>query len=202
MDLWYPLKDKTRAGTETTNRAGRAINEKGDFQHMEPKILVESNGKPVKDVDLLVLFPNTTWKQVFSDETGQACPNLYTTKLPMTVFAACHGFAAHVEKDWVPAESVLTIKLQELPDGGSRIFPFGSGYLPDFEGRLCPILDSGKRTYLYADNVAINDADTQPVPFEFGEDLHLVDSNGRALTVQVVDIVNRASLLQFCPLTC
>ena len=44
---------------------------------MEPKILVESNGKPVKDVDLLVLFPNTTWKQVFSDETGQACPNLY-----------------------------------------------------------------------------------------------------------------------------
>lgn len=27
---------------------------------MEPKILVESKGKPVRDVDLLVLFPNTT----------------------------------------------------------------------------------------------------------------------------------------------
>lgn len=164
---------------------------------MEPKILVESKGKPIRDVDLLVLFPNTTWKQVFSDERGQACPKLYTTKLPMTVFAAGHGFAACVKKDWVPADGVLKIEMQELPDGGSRIFPLSSGYLPDFEGRLCPILDTAKRTYLYADNIAINDADTQPVLFDFGEELHLVDSNGKALMVQVVDIVNKASLLQF-----
>ncbi len=164
---------------------------------MEPKILVESKGKPVRDVDLLVLFPNTTWKQVFSDETGQACPKLYTNKLPMTVFAACPGFKAYVEKDWVPAERVLTIELQELPDGGSRIFPLCTGCLPQFEGRLNPILDSGKRTYLYADNIAINDADTQPVSFKFGEDLHLVDSNGKALMVRIVDMINRAALLQF-----
>ena len=74
-------------------------------------------------VELLVLFPNKTWKRATTDENGHAQVDLHTTHLPMTVFASAPGFAAHLENDWVPAKGGLTLEMQSLPDGGSVIFP-------------------------------------------------------------------------------
>ena len=113
-----------------------------------------------------MLFPNKTWKRATTDENGEAQIELYTTHLPMTVYAAAPGFAAHLEHDWVPAHGGLKIKMQSLPDGGSVIFPRSNrATFRAYLGRLNPIRDTSDRTYLYASNIAINEGQQQPVTF-------------------------------------
>ncbi len=115
----------------------------------------------------------------------------------MTVFVAAHGFAARVKRDWMPINNPLDVTLNILPDGGTAIFENGTGHIYNLEGRLNPILDTQGRTYLYADNIAINGGLQQPVPFTFGEELELSDADGRTVTAQIVDIVGQASLVQW-----
>ena len=162
-------------------------------------ITVRSGGRPLPGADLLTLFPNKTWKRATTDEAGEAAVDLHTTHLPMTVFAAALGFAAHLEREWVPSSRALTIEVKELQDGGSVIFPEATGYLPGLKGRLNPIRDTHDRTYLYASNVAINEGEQQPVHFVPGEDLRLTDADGTAFLVRIVDIAGRSTLLEYRP---
>ena len=154
-------------------------------------------GVPVPGVELLALFPNKTWKHTTTDENGEAQVNLHSTHLPMTVFAAATGFAAHLEHDWVPAQGALAIEMQSLPEGGAVIFPEGTGDLPGLLGRLNPIRDTHDRTYLYASNITINEGKQQPVRFMPGEDLRLTDADGRELVVRIVAIIDRSALVEY-----
>ncbi len=87
----------------------------------------------------------------------------------MTIFAATKGFAACVEFNWTPEERGLSLALQPLPDGDCAIFATATGCLPGLEDRMNPILDANNRIDLYADNVSINEGQTQPMHFAFGE---------------------------------
>ena len=80
-------------------------------------ITAHQGNRPHPGVDILVLFPNHTWKRATTDKQGNAIFDLHSTHLPMTVFAASDGFAAHLERDWMPAERVLAIELDALPAG-------------------------------------------------------------------------------------
>ena len=160
-------------------------------------LLVHDNGNPLPDVELLVLFPNKTWKHATTSENGEAQIDLHTTHLPMTVYAAAPSFAAHLERDWVPEHGGLKIKMQSLPEGGSVIFPEATGNIPGLFGRLNPIRDTHDRTYLYASNIAINEGKQQPVTFIPGEDLRLIDANGRESMVCIVAIIGRSALLEY-----
>ena len=115
----------------------------------------------------------------------------------MTVFASAPGQAAHLERDWTPSERALAINLDALPEGGSVIFPEGTGNLPGLKGRLNPIRDTLDRTYLYASNVAIDAGKQQPVNFIPGEKLQLTDAEGTELCVRIVDIVGRSALVEY-----
>lgn len=130
---------------------------------------------------------------------GQPLPgaDLHTTHLPMRVFAAAPGCAAHLEREWVPSRRALTIELEALQEGGSVIFPEATGYLPGLRGRLNPIRDAHDRTYLYASNIAINEGEPQPVHFIPGEDLRLTDADGTTLLVRIVDIAGRSTLVDY-----
>ncbi len=156
-------------------------------------------GLPVPGIELLALFPNKTWKHATTDENGEAQVDLHSTHLPMTVFAAATGYAAHLEYDWVPAQGALAIEMQSLPNGGAVIFPEATGALPGLSGRLNPIRDSHDRTYLYASNIAINEGKQQPVYFIPGEDLRLTDADGRELVVRIVAISGRSALVEYRP---
>ena len=162
-------------------------------------ITVRSVGQPLPGADLLTLFPNKTWKRATTDENGEAAIDLHTTHLPMTVFAAAPGYAAHLEREWVPSQGALAIELEPLPEGGAVIFPEATGYLPGLTGRLNPILDTHARTYLYASNIAINQGEQQPVHFILGEELRLTDTDGNELLVRIVDIVGRSALVEYRP---
>lgn len=166
-------------------------------------ITVRSGGQPLPGADLLALFPNKTWKRATTDEAGEAPVDLHTTHLPMRVFAAAPGCAAHLEREWVPSRRALTIELEALQEGGSVIFPEATGYLPGLRGRLNPIRDAHDRTYLYASNIAINEGEPQPVHFIPGEDLRLTDAEGTTLLVRIVDIAGRSTLVDYrpCPQT-
>ena len=156
-------------------------------------------GLPVPGVELLTLFPNNTWKHATTDENGEAQIDLHSTHLPMTVFAAATGYAAHLERDWVPAQRALAIEMQSLPNGGAVIFPEATGDLPGLSGRLNPKRDNHDRIYLYASNIAINGGKQQPVHFIPGEDLRLTDPDGRELMVRIVAIIGRSALVEYRP---
>ena len=162
-------------------------------------IICRHRGRPVQGVELLVLFPNKTWKPATTDENGEAQVNLHSTHLPMTVFAAAPSYAAHLKHAWVPDHGPLTIELKNLPNGGTEIFPKGTGHLPGLSGRLNPIRDTLDRTYLHAPEIAVNKGQQQPVPFTPEEDLHLTDAEGRELIVRIVEIVGRSALVEYRP---
>lgn len=163
-----------------------------------PRISLSANGRPVEGADVLVLFPNSTWKRERSDQLGDASFQLHSIHLPMTVFVAADGFMAHLECDWTPAECELHIDLTPLRDGGAVIFPKATGNIPGLAGRLNPIRDRLDRTYLYADNIAINGGHQQhPVAFEFGEELHLMDAEGAERVVRVIEIRGRSALVEY-----
>lgn len=163
-----------------------------------PVVTVRCEGVPLEGATVLALFPNKTWKRAVTDAHGEAQLELHTTELPMTVFVASESCAAHVELGWVPAERVLAVELATAQRGGSVVFAESTGYLPNLAGRLNPIRDSHNRTYLYADNIAVNDGVQQPVHFAAGtEQLRLEDSNGYVLLVTVIAIEGRSSLLYY-----
>ncbi len=162
-------------------------------------ITVRTVGQPLPDADLLVLFPNKTWKRATTNEHGEAAVDLHTTHLPMTVFAAASGHAACLEREWRPSRGALALELEALPEGGAVIFPEATGQVPGLTGRLNPILDTHDRTYLYASNIAINEGRQQPVHFVLGEDLRLTDADGKKMLVRIIDIVGRSALVDYRP---
>ena len=162
-------------------------------------ITVRAGGQPLADAELLVLFPNRTWKQATTDTLGEAIVGLHTVDLPMTVFVAARGFAAHCEQDWMPAEGALAVELKPLLDGGAVIFPEAAGSLPGLKGSLNPKRDTLDRTYIYASNIAINQGEQQPVHFLPGEDLRLTDADGTEMIIRIVDIVGRSALVEYRP---
>ena len=152
---------------------------------------------PISNVDVLVLFPNGTWKRSTTDERGEAHIEMHARNLPLTVFAAAEGFAGQIERDWMPAERTLSLELKRLASGGAVIFPEATGDLPRLRGRLNPIRDVHDRTYLYTSNIAINDGQPQPVHFVLGEELHLTDADGNELLARIVDVVGRSALVEY-----
>ena len=162
-------------------------------------IAVRSNGRPLSGVDLLILFPNKTWKRATTDENGEAAVDLWTTALPMTVFAAAAGHAAHVERGWMPGRRGLAIALRGMAGGGAAIFPEATGCLPGLRGRLNPVRDALDRTYLYASNIAIEQGLPQPVPFVPGEELRLTDADGNELRARIVAVEGRSALVEYRP---
>jgi len=160
-------------------------------------ITVRSAGQPLAGVEILALFPNRTWQRAATDGAGEAAVELHSTHLPMAVYAAAPGYAAHVEREWTPSRGALALELPALPQGGAAIFPEAVGHLPGLRGRLNPKLDALERTYLYADNISINDGTQQPVHFAFGEDLRLTDAFGYELLVRIVDIAGRSALVEY-----
>ena len=156
-----------------------------------------SSGSLIEGVNLLLLFSNNTWKQAVTDKNGEARVYLHSTKMPMTIFVAAENYSAYLKKNWMPLEGTLTIELQKLSNGGSVIFQNSTGYIPRLKGRLNPILDNLNRTYLYADNIAINGGKQQPVYFKFEESLHLQDSNGIEKNIYINDIRGKSVLLEY-----
>ena len=162
-------------------------------------VTVRSEGEPLVGVDVLALFPNKTWQRAITDGAGEAEFDLYTTHLPMTVYAAAPEYAAGLAREWTPDQSGLLLELVLLAGGGAVIFSNATGHLPGLRGRLNPVRDTADLTYLYADKVAIDEGRQQPVSFRLGKPLRLTDAFGVEMSVTIVDIIGSSALVEYQP---
>ena len=152
-------------------------------------------GRPLPGVNVLMLYPNRTYREARTDAFGRAEFVLYA-RLPMTALCAAKGFAAHVTHDHRP-DGPLDVRMEPLADGGSLIIANRTGRLPGIRGRLNPIIDTLDRTYLYADNVAINDGQTQPVRFALNEPVRLTDSLGASATLWFREVAGASCVFDY-----
>ena len=162
-------------------------------------VTVHSGREPLAGIEVLALFPNKTWVRAITDDAGDAALDLYTTHLPMTVYAAGPGYGAGLQRAWTPSRGGLLLELEPLDSGGAAIFAQSTGRLPGLRGRLNPIRDTADRTCLYADNIAIEEGRQQPVHFRLGRPMKLTDASGAELSVAIVDIIGRSSLVEYRP---
>ena len=163
----------------------------------EATITVHSESEPILGGDVLVLFPNKTWKRASTDVDGEAEFDLHSTHLPMTIFVAAPGYSAGLVRDWIPRDGGLLVELVPLTTGGSVIFSDSTGHIPGLYGRLNPIRDTNDRTYLYAQNIAVEGGRQQPVSFRFGKPLSLMDSYGVEMSVTISNIIGQAVLIEY-----
>ena len=87
--------------------------------------------------------------------------------------------------------------MEPVTHGGSVIIAHRTGHLPGIQGRLNPIIDTLYRTYLYANNVAVNEGQTQPVRFALNEPVRLTDSFGASATVWFREIVGSSCVFGY-----
>ena len=155
----------------------------------------EDTGEPLRDVHVVLVYPNKTYLEGRTDPFGFADFELHA-KLPITVLCAAPGFVASVDRghlgDWP-----LEVRMNPTEDGGSLIIANRTGHLPGIRGRLNPILDNLDRSYLYAENVAINDGMQQPVRFSLDEPVRLTDSIGAAATLWFREMVGVSSVFDY-----
>lgn len=159
------------------------------------KVFDASTGQPLSNVHVLMIYPNKTWRESYTDAIGHARFVLHT-RLPMTVLCAADGFNAYVEGEYLPGD-FLEVELSPTTEGGSQIIASRTGQLQGLQGRLNPILDNLDRTYLYADNIAIDDGQTQPVHFVLNEPIHLTDSSGTRVVICFREIIGATSIFDY-----
>ena len=152
-------------------------------------------GQPLQGIHVLLIYPNKTYLEERTDAFGHADFELHT-RLPMTVLCAGPGFMAWVASDQEP-NGTLDVRMRPTPNGGSLIIANRSGHLPGIQGRLNPKLDNLDRTYLYADNIAINDGLQQPVHFNLNEPVRLTDSMGAGATLWFREMLGSSCIFDY-----
>lgn len=153
-----------------------------------------SDGKPIHDATVVAIADNGTTKEGRTDTHGIAVVSISTRRLYL-LLVAHPEYPGAVVQSWDPKDDVA-ITLTATDNTGSVVC-MSTGYIAGLEGRLNPILDSANRTYLYADNIAIDGGKQQPVTFKVNEPFELEDSNGMIMEVRVLHIQARTSLLQY-----
>lgn len=155
----------------------------------------ERSGEPLRQAHVLMLYPNKTFREERTNAFGHADFTLHS-RLPMTVLCAAPGFAARVARDHLP-DGTLELRMAPMSSGGSLIIAHRAGRLPGIAGRLNPILDRLDRTYLYADNVAINDGLQQPVHFALNEPVRLTDALGASATLRFREMLGASCVFDY-----
>ena len=101
-------------------------------------VTVRSAGQPLSGAGTVDPVSEQDVEGATTNEDGEAVVNLHTTHLPMTVFVAAHGYAAHLEREWTPNRGALAVNLEALPEGGAVIFSEATGCLPKTQGETEP----------------------------------------------------------------
>ncbi|MFA5942193.1 MAG: hypothetical protein WC798_00760 [Candidatus Paceibacterota bacterium] len=160
-----------------------------------PTITLRDGNKPIPDAHILLIAENNTFFDEHTNEIG-VCLFKNLPAKSYSIYIAHPSYPAHAIDGFSP-DNDLNISVEKNDDIGSLICPNRTGYIPGLDGRLNPILDTSNRTYLYADNIAINGGTNQPATFEIGKPITLEDRNGVIMTVVFLRTKGDSSLLQY-----
>lgn len=156
--------------------------------------VADDKGTPISGATVTALADNNTVLNANSAADGSAILTVQARR-SYRLLIAHPDFPAALLDRIDPIESVR-VTMQTSHNIGSLVV-HGTGYIPGLAGRLNPILDTANRTYLYADNIAINGGRQQPVTFAINEPIELEDCNGNIYVVTVKLISGRTALLQY-----
>ena len=161
----------------------------------DSRIIVKNiDGLTLKDITITAIAENGTYKQSITDENGIAIIDMQTRRM-YTILVSHKNYPGIIIEKWDP-ENDLEITLQDVEKIGS-IICHSTCHIPGLNGRLNIILDTSLRTYLYADNIAINGGLQQPASFEVGKPFVLEDANGTIMEITIKFILGRTSLVEY-----
>lgn len=161
----------------------------------EPTVTVRnSKSELVSNAQVVAIADNDTTKTSETDAQGNAAL-IIPTRRHYQLLVAHPNYPGAIIAKWDPGED-LVVTLNTSDNKGSLIC-YSTGHIPGLQGRLNPILDASNRTYLYADNIAINGGQNQPATFAIDEPFELEDSNGVVMQVRVIHIQGRTALIQY-----
>ncbi len=165
---------------------------------VSPKVpsinVFSSEGHSISGATVVAIADNGTTKSGSTSESGFVELTIPTRRSYQLL--VCHpNFPGAIMHGWDPNDD-FKVTLQYTERIGSVIC-MGTGYIPGLSGRLNPILDTSNRTYLYADNIAINGGMNQPVSFTVNVPFQLEDGDGVIMQASVLHIQGQTSLIQY-----
>lgn len=156
--------------------------------------VTNENGELLVGASLLLIADNNTYLNAKSNSLG-----LGTFKINIRrnykLYCAKENYPSYLV-DKIDPEKNIEISIHSSENVGS-IICLSTGYIPSLKGRLNPILDTSNRRYIYADNIAINGGQAQPVMFATNQPMDMEDCDGIIMQVTVKDIQGHASLIEF-----
>ena len=160
-----------------------------------PRISVRSSeGHPIKGATVVAIAENNTTKSGKTNDEG-IVELVIATKRAYKLLIAHPEHPGAIIHAWDTSKDT-NITLTVMENTGSVIC-MSTGYIPGLSGRLNPILDTSDRTYLYADNIAIDGGKNQPATFRVDVPFKLEDPDGVVMQVRVLHIQGCTSLLQY-----
>lgn len=157
-------------------------------------LVKDDEGAPIEGCKITLQADNGTANSITSNKDGEAMLNLKIRRLS-TLLASHPMFPAAVYEQVDPNGSI-DITLPRVDNMGSVTMD-STGYIDGLKGRLSPIIDTSNRTYLYADNIAIDGGKNQPANFNVNVPLVLEDADGTVVYATVKHIAHRISLIQY-----
>jgi uncharacterized repeat protein (TIGR02543 family) len=160
------------------------------------RIIVKNTANtPVSGANVVGFAANKTIKSATSDSRGAVFLN-YPGVQAITILIAHTSFEGII-KDVNTSENHVVNFVNA--NKGSIIASSGTCYIPGLSGRLNPIKDTLNRTYLYADNIAINGGLQQPAFFNLVDPLTLEDADGNVKQIWIPFIDGDTSLINYLP---
>ncbi len=156
--------------------------------------VMSTSGAAISGAAVVAIADNNTTKTGKTDASGNANLTI-PTRRSYQLLVAHPDFPGALIPAWDPAEDVRVL-LAPTENTGSVIVQ-STGYIPGLEGRLSPILDTSNRTYLYADNIAIDGGKNQPATFKVNHPIELEDCNGVVMVIRILHIQGRTALIQY-----
>lgn len=156
--------------------------------------VVDDEDTPIEGCTVIAQADNGTFSSLSTDCEGRACFELGVRR-PTTLLVAHPNFPAAVYEKVDPIVA-MKISLPRIENIGSTAIN-RTGNIPGLNGRLNPILDSQNRTYIYANNIAINGGVGQPAVFSINVPLEFEDANGSIVFATVKHINGDMALIQY-----
>lgn len=168
------------------------------FSSADPTLCIvevrDDEGAPIAGCTVTAQADNGTSIEGTTSKDGR-CDLNTKIRRPYRLLIAHPEFPATIVERVEPIEGAKVV-LPRSENVGSVVMQ-STGYIPGLNGRLNPICDNSNRTYLYADNIAIDGGKGQPTSFAINEPIELEDADGTVIYAVVKHIAGRIALIQY-----
>ena len=159
--------------------------------------LVDDAGVAVKGAQVAAILKSGAYQDALWDKlTG--CYKCEPTEQCIKVFAAAVGHEATVAR--FPRDGgVFPMILKKSATKNSAVI-HSSGSLPGIDGTINPILDSQRRTYVYARKIGLEHRGRpamQPLYFSLNKPIDAVSPTGSSFKIWVIDITQEVSVVDY-----